>query len=104
MLVTCELCSNEFLTESDPHVVRPIPKGYKIYCMCQIRGFEEIKQRESVMESLKEAIESMERLAAWELNETQTGISMKLEARESLQRIMAKLHSAGIRPGANRIE
>ena len=42
MILTCELCQNQFLTESDPHVVIP-GKEIKIYCCCQIKGNDDIK-------------------------------------------------------------
>jgi hypothetical protein len=42
MVVTCELCGSDFLTEADPYVVRPTPSGVKLYCYCQIKSFEEM--------------------------------------------------------------
>jgi hypothetical protein len=39
MILTCELCQNQFLTESDPHVVIPGQEP-KIYCWCQVKGLE----------------------------------------------------------------
>jgi hypothetical protein len=42
MILTCELCQNQFLTESDPHVVIP-GKEIKIYCYCQVKGNNEQK-------------------------------------------------------------
>jgi hypothetical protein len=39
MILTCELCQNQFLTESDPHVVIP-GREIKIYCYCQVKGLE----------------------------------------------------------------
>jgi hypothetical protein len=42
MILTCELCQNQFLTESDPHVVIP-GKETKIYCYCQVKGNDDIK-------------------------------------------------------------
>jgi hypothetical protein len=39
MILTCELCQNQFLTESDPHVVIP-GKEIKIYCYCQVKQSE----------------------------------------------------------------
>ena len=39
MILTCELCQNQFLTESDPHVVIP-GQETKIYCWCQVKGLE----------------------------------------------------------------
>ena len=39
MILTCELCQNQFLTESDPHVVIPGQEP-KIYCYCQVKGLE----------------------------------------------------------------
>ena len=41
MILTCELCQNQFLTESDPHVVIP-GKEPKIYCYCQVKRLKEI--------------------------------------------------------------
>ena len=48
MIHTCELCGSDFLTEADPYVVRPTPNGLKLYCMCQIKGFEEMKGAEKL--------------------------------------------------------
>ncbi len=42
MILTCELCQNQFLTESDPHVVIPGQEP-KIYCYCQVKRFKEIE-------------------------------------------------------------
>lgn len=39
MICTCAGCGREFLTEADPHVVRPTRNGYLMYCYCQIQGF-----------------------------------------------------------------
>ena len=43
MILACELCQSQFLTESDPHVVIPGPET-KIYCYCcycQMKGNEQ---------------------------------------------------------------
>lgn len=48
MIHTCELCGQDFLTEADCYVVRPTPKGVKLYCYCQIRGFEEMQVLEKL--------------------------------------------------------
>jgi transcriptional regulator with PAS, ATPase and Fis domain len=48
MIVSCELCGEDFLTESDCYVVRPTPKGNKLYCYCQIRNFEEMSAMEKL--------------------------------------------------------
>jgi len=40
MILTCEICQSQFLTESDPHVVIPGPET-KIYCYCQVKGNEQ---------------------------------------------------------------
>ena len=37
MILTCELCQSQFLTESDPHVIIPGLET-KIYCYCQVKG------------------------------------------------------------------
>lgn len=42
MILTCELCQNQFLTESDPHVVIP-GQEFKIYCDCQVKRLKEIE-------------------------------------------------------------
>lgn len=42
MILTCELCQNQFLTESDPHVVIP-GQEFKIYCCCQVKRLKEIE-------------------------------------------------------------
>jgi len=41
MILTCELCKNQFLTESDPHVVIP-GQEFKVYCYCQVKSLKEI--------------------------------------------------------------
>ena len=43
MIVSCESCGSELSTESDPYVVKPTPRGNKLYCYCHIRGFNEFK-------------------------------------------------------------
>lgn len=40
MILTCELCQSQFLTESDPHVIIPGAE-IKIYCYCQVKGDED---------------------------------------------------------------
>jgi hypothetical protein len=40
MILTCELCQSQFLTELDPHVIIPGPET-KIYCYCQIKSNEQ---------------------------------------------------------------
>ena len=43
MIASCESCGKDFLTEADPHVVRPTKNGYKLYCYCHIKGFDEVE-------------------------------------------------------------
>lgn len=62
MIHTCELCGQDFLTEADCYVVRPTPKGVKLYCYCQIRGFEEMQVLEKLQAEnakLKEEIKNV---------------------------------------------
>lgn len=40
MILTCELCQSQFLTESDPHVIIPGPEA-KVYCYCQVKGYDD---------------------------------------------------------------
>ena len=40
MILACELCQSQFLTESDPHVIIPGPET-KVYCYCQIKSNEQ---------------------------------------------------------------
>jgi cell shape-determining protein MreC len=42
MIMTCELCGSDFLTEADPHVIRPTSRGYLHYCSCMIIGHDQI--------------------------------------------------------------
>jgi hypothetical protein len=42
MIMTCELCGNEFLTEADPYVVRNTPQGQKYYCSCMIINHDQV--------------------------------------------------------------
>lgn len=42
MIASCESCGEDFLTESDPYVVRPTNNGNKLYCYCHIKGFDEV--------------------------------------------------------------
>ncbi len=37
MILTCELCQSQFLTESDPHVIIPGLET-KVYCYCQVKS------------------------------------------------------------------
>ena len=59
MIHSCELCGNDFLTEADPYVVRPTPTGVKLYCVCQIKGFEEMKGAEKLKEENKKLVEAL---------------------------------------------
>jgi hypothetical protein len=45
MIASCESCGEDFLTESDPYVVRPTKNGDKLYCYCHIKGFDEVKSK-----------------------------------------------------------
>lgn len=61
MIETCSLCGSDFLTEADPYIVRPTPSGVKLYCCCQIKGFEEmdivvIKRLRAENDELREAL------------------------------------------------
>ena len=64
-MAKCESCKSEFLTEADPHIIRPTPQGYKLYCYCHIKGFDEvggkIKELEDInadlLKTLKELTE-----------------------------------------------
>jgi hypothetical protein len=42
MIMTCELCGNDFLTEADPYVVRNTHQGQKYYCSCMISNHDQI--------------------------------------------------------------
>ena len=62
MLKTCEMCSNDFLTESDPYVVVPRPIGAKYYCYCMIaEGNELSKINKLIVENkkLREALKEI---------------------------------------------
>jgi hypothetical protein len=64
MVKTCELCGSDFLTEADPYVVRPTPSGVKLYCYCQIKGFEEmdvivIKRLKAENEELRQTVDKL---------------------------------------------
>ena len=52
MIETCCSCGEDFLTEADPYVVRPTPKGIKLYCSCQIVGHSQ--SNESEIKKLRE--------------------------------------------------
>jgi hypothetical protein len=54
MIASCESCGEDFLTESDPHVVRPTKSGYKLYCYCHIKGFDEVKTNPRIEALVKE--------------------------------------------------
>jgi hypothetical protein len=63
MILTCDLCQNQFLTESDPHVIIP-GKEFKIYCYCQVKGLESENAKLSLeIEKFKSYLE------AWDSNE-----------------------------------
>jgi hypothetical protein len=51
MIASCESCGEDFLTESDPHVVRPTRQGYKLYCYCHIKGFDEVNGKIEYLET-----------------------------------------------------
>ena len=65
MIAACESCGEDFLTEADPHVIRPTKNGYKLYCYCHIKGFDEVKslgnnlkdENKKLREALKTSIE-----------------------------------------------
>lgn len=64
MIKTCELCGQDFLTEADPYVVRPTRSGVKLYCYCQIKGFDEmevvvIKRLQAENEELRQTIDKL---------------------------------------------
>jgi len=42
MIMTCELCGNEFLTEADPYVVQNTPQGQRYYCSCMIIKHDQV--------------------------------------------------------------
>ena len=42
MILTCELCQSQFLTESDPHVIIPGPET-RVYCYCQVKSDDDQK-------------------------------------------------------------
>lgn len=63
MIYTCELCGSDFLTEADPYIVRPTRTGVKLYCVCQIRGFEEMKGAEKLKEENKKLVEALTKIA-----------------------------------------
>jgi hypothetical protein len=64
MIESCESCGENFLTEADPYVVRPTSKGYKLYCCCHIKGFDEVKSMKDKIEAenkkLREALSLIE--------------------------------------------
>lgn len=64
MVETCSLCGSDFLTEADPYVVRPTGSGVKLYCYCQIKGFDEmdvvvIKRLRAENDELRETIDKL---------------------------------------------
>ena len=63
MIYSCESCGEDFLTESDPHVIRPTRDGYKIYCYCHIKGFDEVKTKaDKLSDQLSEQIRKNDKL------------------------------------------
>lgn len=58
MIMTCELCGSDFLTEADAYVVRPTPKGYRHYCSCmiinhdQVNGIDKVSEENKVLKSI----------------------------------------------------
>ena len=54
MIFTCRRCSNDFLTESDLHVVIPAPEGSFLECGC--RYSNEITKLKKALEIANEAI------------------------------------------------
>jgi hypothetical protein len=71
MIATCESCGSDFLTEADPHVIRPTPQGYKLYCYCHIKGFDEVRDKLQSLEAEKAELEKkLEKLENVSLNES----------------------------------
>lgn len=75
MITICESCGADILTEADPHVVRPTPQGYKFYCYCHIKGFEEVETRINQLEAMIQGLIEAQRplLAEWHRLKSQGG-------------------------------
>jgi hypothetical protein len=60
MIMTCELCGNEFLTEADPYVVRNTPQGQKYYCSCMIINHDQVSGIDKLQAENKKLREALE--------------------------------------------
>ncbi len=83
MLKTCDMCAEDFLTEADPHVIRPTPAGYKIYCSCMIVGHNQ----RSGIEKLKLENAKLKEALVYIAKVYDRPTDMKIKARHVLKEI-----------------
>lgn len=59
MIMTCELCGNDFLTEADPYVIQNTPQGQKYYCNCMISNHNQISGIDKLQAENKKLLEAL---------------------------------------------
>ncbi len=60
MIMTCELCGNDFLTEADPYVIQNTPQGQKYYCSCMISNHNQISSIDKLQAQNKKLRQELE--------------------------------------------
>lgn len=60
-------------------------------------------REQAILQALQEAILSLQIIAGYVQNEVSTGIGMKIEGIEGLERVLSILHDAGISVNANQV-
>lgn len=63
MIMTCELCGNDFLTEADPYVIQNTPQGQKYYCNCMISNHNQISSIDKLQAENKKLRDALEEIA-----------------------------------------
>jgi hypothetical protein len=84
--MSCELCKRDFLTEADPHVIRPTSKGYLHYCSCIIINHDQISGIEKLQAENKKLREALEFYATHARDNCHYPVTDKI-AREALKEV-----------------
>jgi hypothetical protein len=80
MIMTCELCGNEFLTEADPYVVRNTPQGQKYYCSCMIINHDQVSGIDKLQAENKKLREALNDISTMVNDERWYDIEYVIEA------------------------
>ena len=76
--MSCELCKRDFLTEADPHVIRPTSKGYLHYCSCMIINHDQISGIEKLQTENKKLREALEVVLGYDGDFLSTSAEVRL--------------------------